>query len=518
MRYFQLLLFSLLPTIIIAQTSFEFDKYQVDKEFSPYQINIPFEFQFLIEDELQSVLFNPSKIGTVDGDQVYWTIDPGNRNNFRLVGLFSNEWLFSLSANSITSYTDNFSDNLDRITLATGTLDEFQVLEREQVNQVYDIRENPTNSFEFRLAKSLSNSENFSSSVGGTISYTSNKNFRRREITQNLNDQNSFVRNDTLIRIDNLDITERSLNLSNDDYDKFFVSVEYYTSRNNSEGYHTFFLQKTFRNDLSTTEFSRNSVQNENDILANTITNQKVTVLDTRYTKIDSDPLLLGYSWYKNKKLDWLGEDFLFFSFEANYAFDKAKYTNNLVMVQNVELNTVITQNDSDISNNVFDREDWQGTGRLSLGYSISKRIDDVYLFTGFNPHMVFLKNKFRRITSTGLVDLRLKQYQYGVTIPVFSELAISKNLSIWGGGNFFVNYTKTDSEQKTGIPFLSSALNQEIIEKQITDSKDMATSQFTYLGVTARHKSGFKLIADLNGDLGRFSGWLVTIGYNFKK
>ncbi|HBX64851.1 MAG TPA: hypothetical protein DEG32_01320, partial [Balneolaceae bacterium] len=81
--------FSLLGTSIAQPISEQQHlPFQKISTFTPYQQSLPTIFLFMVDDDIQKVIFNPARAGEMDGGFISTNIIPsGNQDNFSLIGL-----------------------------------------------------------------------------------------------------------------------------------------------------------------------------------------------------------------------------------------------------------------------------------------------------------------------------------------------------------------------------------------------------------------------------------------------
>ncbi|GAB5408595.1 MAG: hypothetical protein BalsKO_09600 [Balneolaceae bacterium] len=227
---------------------------------------------------------------------------------------------------------------------------------------------------------------------------------------------------------------------------------------------------------------------------------------------------MVGYNGYFNKAMKWISEDYIFASVEGYYGFDKTDIEFS-ERIELLDINNGIIQSTNDVNNSLTDdnRSGYFASATLKIGYGVKVPFEDGYFFTGLSNRFQYMLTEGSFIQSNaGLTDFENSFHFFDAEIPLFGEVFLSDWFSIFGGANMKFSYSSYSYKERLSVPIYDESTGNEIdfVEKRTISRYEDLTR--TYFGIKASHKSGLKLMADINGDLARLSGWYFTVGYQF--
>ena len=499
----------------VAQSYLSFDEYIPDNQYSPFLNRVPYEYSFLLNDDHSKALFNPAYSAFIENSQVYLTVDPGSGKNVRVSGISAGSLVWGISARNRYDDTESVRNNRTfetRTNISGVNRSEF-FFDRTSIDNNFS--KTTGNDLEFRIAKIISGDSESSRAIGFRLAYSEAQQLRD-QYSQNLtNDRTETYRNDTLIATQNANLDRQDFYVLEDAADRVYASLDYYSYKLNSESIHRLILQKGF-GEFNQTRRDDDDLQNSQidvEAATQTIINQLRMRLDK--TASSSSPLTFGYDGYQKGVLGWLGNDYWFVSAHGTYSSHQSEFEiSELESIREVT-NSILTRNENESSQDSYSYDNWRIDGRISAGYAVTIESEDLRFFTGLNPYFNFRKSEFGNIQPVGLYVEEQTIYRAGGRIPIFGSIQLSEFVSIWGGGNInaYYNYTLSSFILEESFDPDSNVLRTY---EQQTDNNRVDVSQTTFIGLKATHKSGLMLIADLNGDLAAFSGWLITVGYSF--
>lgn len=502
---------------VFGQSSDRYQPIQQDQEFSPYQRNVPFEFQFLIEDDLTSILFNPAMLSKIDSNQTYITVYPGSNQNYRLAYLSANKWFSSISFRNI--YSDAFSVNESFSNEITSRVSGDFSYSNTKVIEIIseDDRENSTNFLELRVAKLLKSTTEKSSAIGFYIAY-SNQNYKAIRNNRSILTTTGMVfEADTLVENNNSGRDYRNLSIGESPSDKILFGLDY--SHSSQETQHSHRLYGQFNDYESNSSSLRLDIRNSGrsffdgrDSLFNID-----RIEQNRVSLTESTPWVIGYQGYLNRAVNWLSNDYVFASINSYYGFDQAELKFSEIS-EVLDVNNGVPQSINNIER-VFEKPDGNGyeaSAKLAFGYGLKVPFQDGYFFTGLSQSFQYVQSEGYLVNQNfGLVKYDDTFHFYDALIPVFGEIALTDWISLFSGANMLFSYSASNSKQR----LTDSIEDTNLIENDFIQKRTSARFQdntSTYFGLKATHKSGLKVLADINGDLARVSGWYITLGYSF--
>lgn len=493
---------------------------------TPYDQSIQGNFLFMVDDDIQKVIFNPARAGEMDQGFISTNIIPsGNRDNFSLTGLTKSNWFFSFGGNfeknessgeetgrSVDDFGINYDDGFRTYSRYSSFQNEFENEERDLTADI-------------SVSKIVSNSGEKAYSIGVFAGYSFYSDLR-------LNRGNSVRTIDDYINRDSQSQsrTDQVVSEFNDDFrvenEIIVFGIEFSTFKNGTDSKHKFFIQK---NDLVSNRRSINTTRDFN-FFRDSQGSTNSTVLDVRNDSsfMGSDPLQFRYEGYINKPVNWISNNDYFF-LSANVVHSKGDqdffglYLNR--RTYSVDDSVVQVRTDGrGISTQPFyyppknNINDELKGGALSLGYVLSIEDEDLNFFTGLNPHLSFYQISNARLINDFLFDIDQKVLELGTRIPLYISYNIKEMFSVWGGGNLNATYEyRTVSEKER---FLCSPLAVCVPPSTSLPSK-RSTSSFRYseslfMGFKLSHKSGLSLVNNFRSNLTNVNSWVTSIRYSF--
>jgi|GEM_PF-2254036 hypothetical protein len=516
--------FSLLGTSIAQPISEQQHlPYQKISTFTPYQQSIPNSFLFMVDDDIQKVIFNPARAGEMDGGFISTNITPsGNGDNFSLTGLTKSNWFFSFGGNLVTNNTDgqeydSFSDR-SRIIFDNG--------ERltDRFNRNYNEFENERKNFkgDVSVSKIFSTGSGRSYSIGVFAGHSTSNDYRLNMGTEGRN-VSSYFEQDTLFENRRSQrYTEYKSDLSTVN-EKFVLGIEFSTFKNGTDSKHKLFIQQ---NDLNSNRQSLNSVRDFNSYRNNQGYTRSI-VLDVRNDSsfMNSEPLQFRYEGFINKTVSWIGNnEYIFLSANAVYSKGKQDFfdlyltsrtysvDDSVVQVQNGGGGISSQPSYYPPTNNIND--ELKG-GAVSLGYILSIEDEDLDFFTGINPYFNAYKISNARQENDVLLDVDEKVYEVGTQIPLFISYDIKELFSVWGGGNLnaaYTNRTLNEFERFRCHPL--SVCAPPSPSKRSSNS--FRYSETLFMGFKLSHKSGLSLVNNFRSNLSNVNSWVTSLRYSF--
>ena len=503
---------------LFGQASSVFERYEPDNGFSPYASRLPGSFLPFIDNEYQRILFNPAYLAEIDESQIYTTLEPGSASNIRFAVILPERFLLTVSYRDNTNFFDEITDqDVFTVEVDSNSFGEKRIRSQTATNNSFEEGSNTTRFFELGLAKLISNTENRSRSLRLLFSFSDIGNDRNTNGIQQEETDEELFRNDTLL-VRSLNTNNRTMNrVIEDGMHKFHLSLEYSSLGNSSESKHSLFVQNgSYGIENSRFNYNRNYNLGQNFELATMSQRIRIQETDNEFTN-KSGQLMLGYDGYINRTMNWLGDDFMFATLNGYYTFGDADLLEKVTSRDSLEDNGSLISTNMN-SNELFleDKNGWKARGGFGLGYVINFEVEDFSFFTGFNPSFFYIKSNYYN-PGNSIIRTELEEYSITGMVPLFADLKITDHFGIWGGGILSYSYSNEnrifEREILNANPNLASA---SIVNIEDENDKEFRSSQTNFFGVRATHKSGLKLLADINGDLTRLSGWRITIGYSF--
>ncbi len=496
-----------------------FEPIQQDNGYTAYQRNVPFEFQFLIDDLYSRVLYNPSYLRSIDSSRIYTTIEPGSNRNYRLSYLSKNGWFLNLSMGN--EYNESFS-NSNRTSFradadSNGIFSNLRRVDSELFGQGES--ENEINRGELKWSKLFKNEEGRYSSLGIYLRYN-------RSISNRTNNSSSLstsvyqdFRNDTLTRIRYYEDEVQDFDVNTRNTRKILVGLEHSFINGSRQGYQrlygqynaTDYLDNNTRVDYS----ERDEFRPEDNLMFDQIDQlERIYRQEIKYT-----PWLIGYEAYLNVNTNWLGEDFIFAYIDTYYGENNTDL--NFSRIEDriiIEDDIPESLTNLNIQLDAQDKKEYQFKGYIQLGYALNLKTEDINIFTGLAQSFQYIQNEgYFGNLNYGILEFNDNYHQFSSIIPVFGEYSVNNWLSFFGGATVTFDYNISQRREKLETPLQSenglntvSDLNEKLTNQNFQDQTR------SYFGVKASHKSGLRLIADVNGDLARLSVWRFTLGYQF--
>jgi hypothetical protein len=503
----------------------EFSFLAEDDSYSPYQSNLPKEVQFLVNDEFQKILFNPAAGAWIESTQFFTTIVP-NSSSIRLVGILPKKWVFQFSYRDYIT-TNRLNNEYSRTTTELSTNGDSRRETDTEFFMIEDFESRIASEFsEFKVSKLLKSSEQKARALSLYVGFSGNESLSSGQTDRNdRSDTNQYFA-DTL-GITGYQVSVTDLTNDNDSYlNKWRVGLEYSLVSEDVNMKHELSMQATFleneniENKLSTI-----------DRFTNEIVNDRTITSETRLSTISSNmreiiPIGIGYRGFLSKALNRFGNDFVLISLAGNYSLGESMLVRNNSTLNRQEVNDTVenVSEGSSVYRNKLD--EYLVDIQSRIGYTIKFSESDLDFFTGIVSFVNFQDLETHRVSNNRSID-RVNEtvWSTGVYIPVFAELALNDWVQIFGGATLTSSYEKESLEAK---PIDESAYDQVRRDADIYTYSDLTVTttdrvntisqltQRSFFGLKAHHKSGLRLIADINGDIARLGGWNITIGYAF--
>jgi hypothetical protein len=497
-----------------AQDITVFDPIQKDNRYTPYQLNVSSGYQFLLQDELTKVLFNPAYLSEINGSHVYGTLEPGSNRNLRLAYM-KDDWIVHGSFYSVYNY-----DEFDDFRIDESFDINYNGIFREETDQravLSTSRETTNDAYtgEIRFAKLLSQSDESSRAIGFYLAYGRDSNERDRINSRTTDVERMVFRNDTLTEVYTSDEEDLNINTQENTNRKYYAAIDYSFLNESTQGYHRVFFQYAKREVLNGV-FDTNDDDTQTEDIENGFSSTYITRRDREsVNREELSPILFGYEGYFNKEINWLGSDYFFTSLRASFspADPGITFTDRYV---------ITTINNGSSSENVIrdyeltdsENSSFQARGSLTLGYAIELNYEDLKFFTGFSQSVGYIKTNSRFMdNNNGVMELDRGDIQLTSRVPVFAEYSLNEWISVFGGGSLIVNNQFNTTEYSIDTPLEDISVNDF---NQKYNSFTESTSNNTFFGVKVVHPEGLQLMADINGDIARLGGWRITVGYSF--
>lgn len=522
MKYFltTILLLLFVQLNVKAQRNSVFQSIVNDNGYSPYQKLVAPDFQFLLEDDLTRVLFNPSYLSRIDSNQVYTTIDTGNNNNYRFAYISRKGWLFQASfqsyledanSNVVTKSLESSSNvNGNLITQQTRTIE----------NESYNRNEALSNLAELKFSKLITSSGSTAKSIGIYLNYDGSD-YERDYGSINFNNSvTQLTRNDTLTNTDTWGGERVNIGDENSTYHRLRLGFEFAYSNENTQGYQRVYTQYSDLKEVSN-RFQRD-IDDRYMVNFEDTTNSSLYTYEQDNFRVQSNnsPWIIGYNAYLNHRMDWNGEDYVFIALDASYGVDTNDLDNSIINVNGSTIDSIVQPTEtSNVSLIGSGDKEYQFNADLRFGYAIRLRLDDFSIFTGISQTLGYIQHEgyFMR-TYMGIQKYNDNYHRSVSTLPIFTEYALNEWFSFFGGAQFNLVYTSSRKQERLDTPYIDDgdlAFDVEFHNFKSTRN-DFYNQTNTYFGFKASHKSGIRILADLNGDLARLSNWDITIGYQF--
>lgn len=503
---------------IIAQNGFygQHQKFNSNSTFGVYQDELPDAFLFLIDDEFQQILVNPAKSALLE--QPFAATTLADVTNFPINAgvVLPGDWVFTIS------YQNNNNTDLRKTDITQfETFSFVQGLDLVTENQSRrdDNKTDETNAFnttEVRMLKTWEKSDNEARALGAFLGF-SQVDMREVGVFDLLFiDEVRRTRDDSLIlevttnigRIRDI-IEQNKLNL-------FQGGFEYYRVSSNGESAHKVYVQLTdFDHEESLFEVRRDTIVNR----TTSSTTGRIDVHEEEDRILtDAVPLGLEYRGYFNRKLNWLGDDFIFLSLGGRYSqgdlnFNLRMLDRRTVFQNGTETFTTSTSlnfgNTGNASSLLF--------GEISPGYAIQVTEDDYSLFTGINPFLNYTKvEDYYFFVEASIRESLNSTLHTGARMPFFGSFDITEGLSLWGGGTVSYNHYifKTEEEQVVKVDEEDFTLPMDY---KLNDRETMnRIDRSLFAGFKFTHRSGLTLNTNIQRNLANINNWLVSVGYSF--
>lgn len=518
-------LFLLTMFVGVDVQSQEFSFLSEDDSYSPYQSNLPNEIQFLVNDEFQKVLFNPATGAWIESTQFFTTIVP-NSSSVRLVGILPEKWVVQFSYRDYIT-TNRQNNEYSRTTTELSTNGDSRRETDTDFYMIENFESRIASEFsEFKVSKLLKSSDQKARALSLYVGFSGNESLSSGQTDRNNRSDTNQYFTDTLgITRNQVSVTD--LTNDNESYlNKWRVGFEFSLVSEDVNMKHQLNMQATFlenenlENELTTIDRFTNEIVNDRMITSET----SQSTISTNMREIM--PIGIGYRGFLSKAMNRFGNDFVLISIAGNYSLGESLMVRNTSTVNRQEVNDTV-ENVSEGSSVYRNKlNEFLVDIQSRIGYTIKFSESDLDFFTGIVSFVNFQELETHRVSNTRSIDRVNKTvWSTGVYIPVFAELALNNWIQIFGGATLTSSYEKESLETK---PIDENANNQVRRDDDIYTYSDLIVTtndrvntisqitQRSFFGLKAHHKSGLRLLADINGDIARLGGWNITIGYAF--
>ena len=490
-----------------AAAQFQHNTYQSISSITAYEESISNSFLFLIDDEIQQIVFNPAR--ALDFQKGFVTGNFSSSGNTTvsssgLISVGSGKWFFSAGGRS--SFVSNtFDDAAYDKTINNIGSNRIRISEYARFND--GLNTSNESGGEFRLLKVFGD-EKASYAAGIFAAYAID---RRTTKTYEFRTQSSideFYSADSLSRVETYNATTITDGNSKDIQEQFVAGVEFNRRNSNSDSRHRIYFQ---RNRYDRRVRTENTVEEIEKVLISQNTQQSYDRYFDSVYKNTSIPVHFRYDGYKNFRLNWLGEDFLFINAGAVYSNGNTDADFNETNIE--ALNDIIGE-ESKRDSEWAEAHDWFYSGRISAGYAVRLINESFNIFTGINPGYEVRKQRYFTIDDNKKAEHQELEHSAKILFPLYTSFSIANNFSIWGGanleGNFLLSkyrsYTFTDSE----------ILDISVPLKNKNNQKRFILSQRLFAGVTFNHSSGLSAIVNFGPNLSNLNFWRASVRYSF--
>ncbi len=521
MKYFFPAFFFLLliSGVVKSQNLEDFQPIELDQGFTPYQRYIPFEFLFLVDNELTKVIYNPAFLSEADSSALYATVEPGIRRNYRLAYISPKKWMvrgsFMDDTDDSNSLRETSSD--EQNTSLSGIFREEET--RTSTEDLDSSQKQNTHAGEIQVSRLLpSSSQESFRAISFDFSYsisTWDSEWQRTRLTTT---DTELYRNDTLETRRSVFDYSYTLGEDKTNRSQFQAGITFSFARERLQGVHRFY------GEYGDIEVKNNSI---NSTISGNILEEvesDTSFLNSNRRNIGNinntifNPWNIGYKGYFNRQLNWMGEDYIFATVQANYGSDEG-LIEVVYDVQNLTTNNSGSEGSNPFETNLAKRNAsaYLGTGLFTFGYVVKKEHEDLTIFAGLSQTLAY--SQFEGFTGNrgvGILSVDENLQTATTTIPIFGEYQLNKWISVFGGATTNLNYTSSTQELRTDIPTGENSISDPDSYLSKTTSQEYIERTTSYFGLKASHKSGITVLADVNGDLSRLSTWYFTIGYKF--
>ncbi|MEX0720999.1 MAG: hypothetical protein WD059_10045 [Balneolaceae bacterium] len=246
-----------------AQNNFpQHNTFQQVSTITAYEQSISDDFLFLVDDDIQRVIFNPARASTLSNSFISTSIKTGSNTNFTSAGLVpvkSGQWFYSVGGvvNSL-----NRSEDLTDVVENQGSSESGAFIHNDYSNRIRtsNTEYNHTNEqAEFRLLKIFGDNNSVAMGIFG--GYSQNRYQRISESEEVRNRVQEIFEEDTLVH----GRTEHDVYLDeryqNENQKQFTLGFEYYKWRNGNDRKHRLYVQ----NNIYTSSANQTNLETRED-------------------------------------------------------------------------------------------------------------------------------------------------------------------------------------------------------------------------------------------------------------
>ena len=426
-----------------------------------------------------------------------------------LFNALNSKWLFlfsnGVSKQKVTTNYNSTDDNVDGSYL-TNTSSSSSHNENEpkyettsfRLSRIYSSAIGKSSmgvfaSFTSNIYSSLNSTSNSSRRVSGSITGNSYSNERSQsEKTEEDNSQYIFGFEFTLAK-DNWDYIVRA------SYQKLTYNWKFRRFTNDR------YVDSTFNNttvppSLSTYKSDRSSGNNNYN---------------------EATPYALVFeNFYQSKSTLLSLEGNLFASVNAFYSKGDGKIGFSDFSKQAYYNNGVLTTKDSSSSlvDGKTDGKDWGVS--FSPGYLLKKTFSNLFLMTGINLNMGYMKNtahqtEYSSYSSNPTTSTETTKSKFvTMALPIYIHYSHADWISFWGGINYFYGYNKLETERIYNTIYSSNP--QTLFGNSNYSKINYQSSKSTFLGLELKHPSGLRVQISFDEDVASFRDWNMSVGYHF--
>lgn len=484
-----------------------------------FENTVPFEFQFLIDDNLPKVIANPAKSFLFDSLFASVALDRSYLNSFSF-GLISPEkWIlfadYSVASNFFESIRTDFENEV--FIIEDPLLRDVSTFKREFTeSRTNDLKDN---FFEVRLLRAFKTKNSVYGAIGLFFGISDSESDRiDKSLNTRINISERFV-NDTLRNINrNTDINQ-SLTTNKSIRSVIRSGLEFHLAKDEIETSQKLFLElRDFQSDNNGIFINRDSLVLE-DLNFGSLNTNIFYEQNNRLTTTSTQPIGFFYSGYFNKKLNMFGDDFLFSKIDFGYNIGELAYinVNESVRIRTTNGISDTTLSDNNTNGRFRDDNSEAVKTRISLGYAITKTTNRNYLFTGLISDYSFGWVKDYSFSSNEFYKETDRVDRITVSAPIYLSVGLSEQVNIWGGGRIFYEYY-SNNKKRDFKGFLDTNIvdpGREIDFSSEENSSRHFVDNENFIGLKVSLESGIDLNILFNS-ISNANNWAVNIGYNF--
>lgn len=484
-----------------------------------FENTIPFEFQFLIDDNLTKVIANPAKSFLFDSLFASVALDRMYSRSSSFGFINPNKWILFADYSGLSESNESIVTDFENEVFVTEDpiLRDVSQLEIKSTNDRSNDWED--NFFEARLFKVFETSNSGNAAIGLFFGILNSERNRIDRINNERNFSREIFTNDTLRTINrSTDLNQR---ISKDITVNNIIrsGLEFHYVKDEIETSQKVFLElRDIQNDDNSIYTSRDSVISIDLDFGNNNTNIFYDQNSSRSNR-SFQPLGLFYSGYFNKKVNMLGDDFLFSNIDFGYSVGELSFTNIFESFRIRTTNGIsdTTFSESNMKDRFRDKNSIRLKSNISLGYAISKKTNNNYLFAGLISDYSFGWFKDYSFDLNEFYKVTDRNDRINISAPIYLSVALSEQVNIWGGGRVFYEYY-SNNRKRDFEGFLDEDIVEPGLEMDFSSEENNSihlTDTENFIGLRISLESGIDLNIRFN-NISSVNNWLINIGYNF--